>query len=88
MLLIFDIVDGFMECVALGDERGSSSDMNCPPVYPFELVKLKGRDIIHLIIQQKSRLDCSCSSSTIYKIGLNFHSFVPCTKTSWLIEKP
>lgn len=70
--LIFDIVDGFMDCVALRDERGSSSDMDCSPMYPFELVKLRGRDISRLIMQQKSCLDCSWSPSTINKIGSQF----------------
>lgn len=46
-----------MDGIALQDECGSSNDMDCPPVYPFELVKLKGLDISHLIIQQKSHLD-------------------------------
>lgn len=72
VFFIFDIVDGFMNCITLQDERGSSSDMDCPPLYPFELVKLKGRDISHLIIQQKSRLDCSWSLFAIDKIGSQF----------------
>ena len=70
--LIFDIVNGLMDCVAMRNEFNSSSDIDTPPVYPFQLVKLKGRDIGHLVMQQKTRLDWTWSPSDIDKIGSEF----------------
>ena len=66
--LIFDIVEGFIDCVALRDDHNNGIDNPAPPAHPSELVTLKGRDVA-----QKERLDASFD-----KIGLQFRAL--CTE--------
>ena len=57
--LIFSMVEGFLEFVALRDRHNDGINYPAPPTHSSDLFKLQGRDISLLVEQHKEQLDAS-----------------------------
>ena len=55
--LIFGIIEGILERVALRDSHNVGSNDPAQPTYPSDQAKLQGRDIALLVERHRDRLD-------------------------------